>query len=186
MGLKSKHLVYSNKNDPEDQIIIHDERSAKALERILVKQASPWIKKELQLEAATPVPPPAPPKKVAGAETPPKPKPVLTGAERRIQHRFEVDLRIILISKGKSFRSISKDVSLGGMKLKNKIPPEFTGEKCVAYISNLDSKENIEVTCQVFSDPKDPCRLQFADAQAEQLQLLNQWLIANESLKKIA
>jgi hypothetical protein len=186
MGSKSKHWVYSNKNNPEDQIIIQDERSAKALEQILVKQVSPWIKKEIQALGTTPVPPPAPPKKVAAAEPPPKIKPVLTGAERRIQHRFEVDLRIILISKGKSFRSISKDVSLGGMKLKNKIPPEFTGEKCIAYISNLDSKENIEVTCQVFSDPKDPCRLQFADAQTEQLKLLNQWLISNESLKKSA
>jgi hypothetical protein len=95
-----------------------------------------------------------------------------------------VNLRVILISKDKSFRSISQDVSLGGMKLKNRIPDEFFQEKCVAYLSDIDSKENIEIVCQVVGDPKDPARMKFMDTDSQQLKRLNQWLTDNDQNKK--
>ena len=135
------------------------------------------------------------PVQLPGAKTPPppmvvKPLPQAVQAvsakanERRTQKRFNVDLRIILISRDRSFRSISKDVSLGGMKLKNRVPPEFSGQKCIAYISNLESKENIEMVCQVIADPNDPCRIQFSEPDSKQLKRLNEWLIENNQAKR--
>ncbi|MBC7398128.1 MAG: PilZ domain-containing protein, partial [Bdellovibrionales bacterium] len=131
-----------------------------------------------QAKAKTPMPPPL------KTQTKTQYKPPARTEERRAQKRFNVDLRIILISKGRSFRSISQDVSLGGMKLKNKVPQEFSGEECMAYISTADARENIEMVCKVIPDPSDPRRVQFLEADSQQLKRLSKWLVENDSVKK--
>ena len=203
MALKSVIWTFYNEANPEEKIVIQDSHSAGVLAEVLKTHKDVWVVKEDYAQNTNPQIPvastPAPSLSVAPAPAPaaaassgmpvppprkPLPKTEPQGEERRAQKRYHVDLRIILISKGRSFRSISQDVSLGGMKLKNKVPPEFSGAQCVAYISTSDAKENIEMVCQVISDPKDPRRVLFTDADADQLKRLSRWLVDNEIVEK--
>lgn len=113
--------------------------------------------------ASVPVPPPAPKK--------------VQKRERRTQPRFMTEFRVILISGSSSFRTMSLDVSLGGMRLKKTIPENFMREKCVAYVSHKDLSENIEIVCNVVGDPQDPCRIQFVQPNPTQIKRLSDWLI---------
>jgi hypothetical protein len=97
--------------------------------------------------------------------------------ERRSAPRFMTEFRVILISGSSSFRTMSADVSLGGMRLKKTIPAAFMKEKCIAYVSHKDLRENIEIVCHVIGDPQDPCRIQFIQPNQTQLKRLNDWLI---------
>lgn len=117
-------------------------------------------------ERKTAVPPPAP-KKPEKQEK----------RERRASQRFMTEFRVILISGSSSFRTMSQDVSLGGMRLKKTIPASFMKEKCIAYVSHKDLRENIEIVCHVIGDPQDPCRIQFIQPNQTQLKRLNDWLI---------
>jgi hypothetical protein len=195
MAVKSVYWIFTNESDADGKIIVHDRKSANTLNEVLKAHPQVWIMKEEIADssstkvASTPerktggivVPPPF------GGQSAPAPKPPSekrTNEERRTQKRFTVNFRIILISKNRSFRSISKDISLGGMKLKTAVPPEFSGQECVAYISDLESKENIEMTCSVIADPKDPCRVQFSDPGSDALKRLSVWLEQNAKVKK--
>ena len=209
MALKSVHWTFYNEANPAEKIVVQDSHSAGVLAEVLKTHKDVWVVKEdyaqntnpqipAPVPASVPIASPslqaAPPAQAVAhahaaesAVPPPRrplPKTEPQVDERRVQKRYHVDLRIILISKGRSFRSISQDVSLGGMKLKNKVPPEFSEAQCVAYISTSDAKENIEMVCQVISDPKDPRRVQFTDADSEQLKRLSRWLVENEVEKK--
>lgn len=113
--------------------------------------------------ASVPVPPPAPKK--------------VQKRERRTQPRFMTEFRVILISGSSSFRTMSLDVSLGGMRLKKTIPENFMREKCVAYVSHKDLSENIEIVCNVVGDPQDPCRIQFVQPNPTQIKRLSDWLL---------
>lgn len=210
MALKSVQWVFYNEENANDKIVIQDHHSASVLSEVLKSHKDVWVMKEEYASAqVTPAPsvnkssPLSTPLPIEKAEisreiqsthltrsevTPPALKAPLKSEilaeDRRTQKRFNVDLRIILISKGRSFRSISQDVSLGGMKLKNKVPVEFSAQECVAYISNADSKENIEMVCQVIADPSDSRRVQFTNADAQQLKRLSKWLSENQVVKK--
>jgi hypothetical protein len=107
---------------------------------------------------------------------PPAPKKV-EKRERRSSQRYMTEFRVILISGSSSFRAMSQDVSLGGMRLKKSIPASFLKEKCIAYVSHKDLNENIEIVCNVIGDPQDPCRIQFVQPNAVQLKRLNDWLM---------
>ena len=127
---------------------------------------------------------PAPDRKVA---PPPAPK-KQDKRERRTAQRFMTEFRVILISGSSSFRTMSADVSLGGMRLKKTIPASFLKEKCIAYVSHKDLRENIEIVCHVVGDPADPCRIQFLQPNQTQLKRLNDWLIEHNNgvAKKVA
>lgn len=96
--------------------------------------------------------------------------------ERRKHTRFNTEFRVILISGSSSFRSSSKDISLGGMKLKEKIPSAFLGGKCVAYISHKDMRENIEVLCDVIGEPQSLFRIRFREVEPSRLARLKEWI----------
>lgn len=107
--------------------------------------------------------------------------------ERRAQQRYMTEFRVILISGTSSFRTMSQDVSLGGMRLKKSIPATFMNEKCIAYVSHKDLRENIEIVCNVIGDPSDPCRIKFVQPNPMQLKRLSDWLAEhNPDQKKVA
>ena len=211
MALKNLIWVFTNEAKPEEKVIVHDANSARMLGQILKNHPNVWIKKETydgELPEASPIVLAQPtktlvtkPGKPSGAARPftrtlapqvelikPEPhKPEPKAArveERRTQKRYSVDLRVILICGEKSFRSISKNVSLGGIMLKNSVPEDFIKKRCFVYLSNSDARENIEMICQVVPDPTDINRIQFAEIDASQLLRLMEWLERNESALK--
>lgn len=172
--------TFINGENPNETIQIHDQASAAALKSLLSRAGGNWEVRE-QLgpvkvaTAATPVPVPT------QASIP---RPVIPENERRSQKRFATELRVILISGSHSFRTLSQDVSLGGMKLKKTIPPNFLANSCIAYVSHKDLDENLEMVCNVIADPTDPCRIKFEKADQDQLKRLNEWLEQQNSLSK--
>ncbi len=136
----------------------------------------PKVKHSLPTPAArqvtAPATPTAPEPVTTAAEIAPKPK----NHERRSQTRFTAEFRVILISGTSSFRTVSRDVSLGGMRLKKSIPASFIKDHCVVYVSHKDMRENLEMVCTVIADPNDPCRIQFVKPDLKQLKRLEEWI----------
>ena len=134
-----------------------------------VEVAAVQIPAEAPVEAA-----PAPQRR---APQPPPPPKKAEKRDRRTQQRFMTEFRVILISGSSSFRTMSQDVSLGGMRLKKTVPESFLKEKCIAYVSHKDLSENIEIVCHIVGDPSDPCRIRFIQPNQTQIKRLSDWLV---------
>lgn len=98
-----------------------------------------------------------------------KPKP--SGAERRVDTRHDFKIEIILISKnGKTFRSHSKNISMGGTMLEDEIPKEFlNGEMELIIINKFQAnsmKGRLNLKGRIVGDLRDPRRLTFMDTPA--------------------
>lgn len=105
-------------------------------------------------------------------EPPPHPK----GRPQRRFPRYPYRFRVILSLKDITYRTFTQEVSLGGMKLKQKVPTAFMGKPCKVYIGWSDSSENIEINGAVLmDDPINPLRVKFTDVKAETLQALESW-----------
>ncbi|MBS1959453.1 MAG: PilZ domain-containing protein [Bdellovibrionales bacterium] len=153
----------------EDQ---HEEHPmAAAVMEAVVQAAQQHVQAQAQESKVTP--PPAP-KKLEKQEK----------RERRSQPRYMTEFRVILISGSSSFRTMSQDVSLGGMRLKKSIPEAFMKEKCIAYVSHKDLRENIEIVCNVVGDTSDPCRIKFVSPNQTQLKRLNDWLLEHNPVTR--
>ncbi len=96
--------------------------------------------------------------------------------DRRATPRFSTEFRVVLITGAHSYRNTTEDVSMGGMKLKRPVPLAFISQKCTIFISHPDLRENVQVSCKVLADPKDPRRVQFTETDPVQLARLEEWL----------
>ena len=63
---------------------------------------------------------------------------------RRRHERHELRLRVIIRSAKVTFRTFTKDISLGGVQLENSIPEAIFGNACEIYIASLDHTQNIK------------------------------------------
>lgn len=195
---------FINQSDPGESIVVHDQASAMTLQRILELDGNAsWVLQEERVlggpKKAEPLkadsPKTEPPKEEsivdlvlpetesastvpasASAPVAPPPPEVPRFDDRRSQPRFSTEFRVILVAGSQSFRTASKDVSLGGMKLREKIPHGFLSQKCIAYISHKDMRENIEVICEIVGDPSDPCRVKFHQPEPLRLKRLEEWI----------
>jgi tRNA pseudouridine-54 N-methylase len=73
---------------------------------------------------------------------------------------------------------------MGGMKLKKAVPAAFISQKCTIFVSHPDLRENVQISCKVLADPKDPRRIQFTDTEPAQLKRLEEWLSESTLRKK--
>lgn len=101
--------------------------------------------------------------------------------EKRKQERFNYTLEVILISKnGKTFRSQTDNISIGGASLVNPIPKDFFGIPfdlvIVNQMENDAKKSRILFKGKVISDISNTKRLTFIDPSRETVELLNQLL----------
>ncbi len=202
--------TFINQSNPSESIIVHDAHSAECLQSVLkhhddwflkeegVKSPAPEVRMEppthrtaprVAVEAATAVHPPshapsAPPPLPATAT----PKPVedrrFNEKDRRIHSRFTTEFRVVLITGAHSYRNTTEDVSMGGMKLKRPVPHAFISQKCTIFVSHPDLRENVQISCKVLADPKDPRRIQFTDTEPGQLKRLEEWLSESALRKK--
>ncbi len=94
--------------------------------------------------------------------------------ERRKHQRLKLKFKIIISCNSKTFRSFTKDISLGGVLLQDPIPPEMQNETCEIFISNSKGNKSVKFSCRVVSDPKKFGRISFQDTVF--VQELERWL----------
>lgn len=164
-------IRFINANDPSEIISVTDQDSAFILSRVLSKN---WSIEGQEPVVTTPV---APAYEVP-ATAPVAVAPVVKATSPEDRRK---EFRVILISGTSTFRCASCDVSLGGMKLKNEVPAAFCSKTCTAYISHDDMRENIEITCQVVTDPNGETRLKFVKPSKPELERLSEWMAEQAS-----
>lgn len=97
--------------------------------------------------------------------------------DRRDKMRFNFKLEVLLVSKnGKTFRSETDNISMGGIKLLEKIPKEFLYmDFSLVIINKLEKdpkKARIHFNTKFVGDISDPCRLVFLNPDKKNKELL--------------
>lgn len=92
--------------------------------------------------------------------------------DRRIDERHEFKIEVILLSKsGKTFRTHSMNISMGGTLLKDEIPKEFMHIRFDLILVNRFEKDpkkgRLHFQGRVVGDYTDPRRLMFLDSDQE-------------------
>lgn len=148
------------------EIIVHDRASAEALSRVLreSQQGDAWVVYP-EAETQAPAQPPV--------EAPAKGK----GSEKRKHSRMRVTFRVTVIHEGKQYRSTSSDVSLGGMKLKDPLPPGLEGQLCQVHIEKPDRSATLMFHCRIVGVSAQSARLSFVDRDEKAVKTLKSWLI---------
>jgi hypothetical protein len=107
--------------------------------------------------------------------------------ERREDMRHDFKIEILLISaNGKSFRSYSKNISLGGSMLEDPIPREFFDGEFEVVIMNKfgsDNQDKVLLKGKVIPDIAEPRRLIFKETPIPVMKRLEKLLKAYENIK---
>ena len=112
-------------------------------------------------------------------------------SEKRRDLRLDYAFEVVLVSKnGKSFRSTSLNISMGGTFLENPIPREFLGKPFDLIIINkfeTDPKKNrLLFKGRVVGDINDPRRLSFVDPAKETSDRLQELLLMFPDLSEMS
>jgi hypothetical protein len=178
-------------------IIVHDHDSADTLRSVLRGELQgAWamlvedepraeIKPASRRAAAQVITRPAPQKDDDSADKtehvpPAEPAPVSApaGSSSRRHPRYKVRLHVVITVGVQTFNSPTRDVSLGGIALEEKLPPWTFGSYCRISIYKSTDAERIDLRCRIFADPRHPRRLQFIDPPEDGLARLKDWLEA--------
>lgn len=130
------------------------------------------------------MPPPAPPAAAvtsatkSTAQTAPAPATTRQYAERRRHPRYQIRFRVIIRNELLTFRTFTKDVSLGGCSLENPIPEKLLESKCQIFIGDLESNENIRFHLQP-TERRDRRYFSFSGVEESMSGKLSQWLNAH-------
>ncbi|MEK2644029.1 PilZ domain-containing protein [Bdellovibrio sp. BCCA] len=118
---------------------------------------------ELDLSKIKKVKPEATKKK--SSEAAPKEEP--SGADRRRDPRHNFKIEVVLVSKIRSFRTHSKNISLSGTMLEDEIPRDFLNKPFDLIIVNPfeadPSKARLLFRAKIVGDMTDPRRLMFIE-----------------------
>lgn len=89
------------------------------------------------------------------------------GSDRRRDPRHNFKIEVVLVSKARSFRTYSKNISLSGTMLENEIPRDFLNAHFDLIIVNPfegdPSKARLLFRAKIVGDVKDPRRLMFIE-----------------------
>ncbi len=92
-------------------------------------------------------------------------------AERRRDARHNFKIEVVLVSKTKSFRTSSKNMSLSGTMLEKEIPKEFLGKHFDLIIVNPfepnTTKSRLLFRAKIVGDLSDPRRLMFIEQDTQ-------------------
>lgn len=108
--------------------------------------------------------------------------------EKRQFKRIEARFRCIIKSSSLTFRTFTKDISLGGVALEDTIPNELLGNECSIYITSTNNKKNLKFKIKVIPRPGAKF-FSFESADQVFMTELNQWLeqfLSGSSEKKNA
>jgi hypothetical protein len=95
--------------------------------------------------------------------------------EKRQFKRVEARFRCIIKSSSITFRTFTKDVSLGGVALEDAIPNELLGNECTIYITGNNNKKNLKFKIKVTNRPGAKF-FSFENVDSIFLDELNGWL----------
>ncbi|MBO9665443.1 MAG: PilZ domain-containing protein [Bdellovibrio sp.] len=115
-------------------------------------------------------------------------------ADRRGATRHNFKIEVVLVSKYKSFRTYSKDISLSGTQLENEIPHDFLNHPFDLIIVNPyekdPSKARLLFRAKIVGDMTDPRRLMFIEQDVEMTlkldALLKAYVAYQEAVRKSA
>lgn len=89
------------------------------------------------------------------------------GADRRRDTRHNFKIEVVLVSKIRSFRTYSKNISLSGTMLEHEIPRDYLNKPFDLIIVNPfepdPSKARLLFRAKIIGDMKDPRRLMFVE-----------------------
>lgn len=112
-------------------------------------------------------PDPTTKKKVAPRAEAPKEKDQRSVAERRKDPRHNFKIEVVLVSKARSFRTYSLNISLSGTQLEDEIPKDFLNQPFDLIIVNPfepdPSKARLLFRAKIVGDMTDPRRLMFIE-----------------------
>lgn len=134
-----------------------------------------------------PPPPPAPLFTNAGWTGEPE-GPRAKPSQRRRHPRLPIRLKVVVLSDTKTFRSFTRDVSLGGLLLDHKLPAWVrSATNCKILISSPAGDRTIGFVARVLPAQTDMRRLAFLTSDAETDRELANWLESFQNAgKKIA
>jgi|GEM_PF-6006707 len=177
---------FVKRQDPNQVVQVEDSHSAQVLSGILGRlEPGEWILQEEQvlgdslMASVSTAPMPEPPKVKAPTLASLPPLPSRTQAKRPDQRRFSrfnLEFKVVLVCEGKTFRTYSDNISMGGMRLKHKVPPFMLDYPCKIVISRRDSFENIEFKCRIISRGDDLHGVEFVDGDSKVIQSLENWI----------
>lgn len=106
-------------------------------------------------------------------QTQEKPK---TSPQNRKHERFDLRLRVILRSQQITFRTFSKNISLGGIATEHPIPRDLINEDCTIYIANPDGQENIKFNVKFATERQDTKYFYFTEISPNTQDKLQNWI----------
>ena len=117
-----------------------------------------------------------------------------SGSDRRRDERHNFKIEVVLVSKYKSFRTYSRDISLSGTQLEDEIPKDFLNFPFDLIIVNPyekdPTKSRLLFRAKIVGDMTDPRRLMFIEQDVEMTlkldALLKAYVAYQEHLRKSA
>jgi hypothetical protein len=106
-----------------------------------------------------------------------KTKTEITHEEKRQFERVEARFRCIIKSTTLTFRTFTKNVSLGGVALEDTIPSELLGSECTIYITSTNNKKKKNLKFKVRVTQRPGAKFfSFENSDQAFMAELNQWL----------
>jgi hypothetical protein len=127
------------------------------------------------LDAMMPPPAPQPVPVAERRRAEEKAEPEKRQFERRRFPRYQIRFRVIIRTEELTFRTFTKDISLGGLSLENPLPERLLEQKCQIFIGDVDSQESIRFTLQP-TERHDRRYFSFAGVEESMTKKLNQWI----------
>lgn len=118
--------------------------------------------------------------------------PVEEAHSRRSGVRHNFKLEVILVNRKRTFRTYSKNISLGGTLLEDEIPKDFLNQPFDLFIINKfeadPKKGRLLFKAKIIGDFTNPRRLMFLDADPQMIAKLNvllqAYLVYQDQMKK--
>lgn len=95
--------------------------------------------------------------------------------QKRKHHRIFSRLRCLIRTNTITFRTFTKDISLGGVSLEDEIPQDLIGQECSIYIASNKIKKNLKFKIAL-TERSVAKYFSFQDAPPDFLDELSTWL----------
>lgn len=96
--------------------------------------------------------------------------------DRRKYPRFEIRYRVIVRNDNLTFRTFSRNISLGGVALEMGVPEALLGSECQIYVGNPKTGENIRFSGKLVASRTDSKFFVFLKSSPESLTKLQKWV----------
>jgi hypothetical protein len=108
--------------------------------------------------------------------------------ENRVHPRAIIELKVVFITGNKSFRTKTKNVSLGGLKIVDPLPGYYFGKLVEIYLSSPDQKFFIKLKATILENEKSLTHIKFQSKNDIGFKHLSSWLesATNQYIKKSA